>query len=32
MSSIVLLGILLGGAMLLGGTVWRVVHRRLRAD
>ncbi|HEY4297241.1 MAG TPA: VTT domain-containing protein [Paraburkholderia sp.] len=32
MSSIVLLGILLGGAMLLGGTLWRLIHRRLRAD
>jgi membrane-associated protein len=31
MSTIVLLGMALGGAMLLGGTLWRLVHRRLRA-
>jgi membrane-associated protein len=31
MSAIVLLGIALGGAMLIGGTLWRLVHRRLRA-
>lgn len=32
LSSLVLLGILLGGAMLLGGALWRLYQRRLRAD
>jgi membrane-associated protein len=32
MSSLVLLGILLGGAMLLCGALWRLYQRRLRAD